>query len=301
MMRCVSRPQMVVAALGLIGAVTLIALIAGATHSASTPSTASSDSPIVTQPAIAGKILIASEGMIEVKPSDLKTIGWAKIDLAQIRVDAEPSRGGHDQPVWMHDDMLVFYAQISPTRYMTQSVYALKIGAPTIKIAAIAPVPAAGLASVEHYTATVHAEPNRVYMPQVEEGDHWFWMQLPAPKTKTFTVTLSDMVNGPARMHVEVWASTEGPTSPDHHYRIAINDRPIADEAIAIFWRDEAWDGTGRHSIDFDVPAGVLHNGENFVKIEAPGDTGVTADTTFVDWIEIEFPRQFVAEDDRLM
>lgn len=301
MMRHVSRPQLLVAALGLIGAVTLIALIAGAPHSASTPSAASSNLPVVTQPALAGKILVASEGMIEVKLSDLKTIGWTKIDPTQIRVDAEPARGGHEQPVWVHDDALVFYAQVSPTRYMTQSMYALKIGAPTIKITDTPPVPAAGLVSVDHYTATVRAEQNRVYMPQVEEGDHWFWVQLPAPQTKTFTVTLSDMVSGPARMHIEVWASTEGPSSPDHHYRIAINDQPLADEAIPSFWWDESWDGTGRHSIDFDVPVGVLRSGQNFVKVEAPGDTGVTADTTFVDWIEVKFPRRFVAEDDQLI
>ena len=99
MMWHVSRPRLLVAALGLIGAVTLIALIAGAAHSAPTPSAASSDSPVVTQSALAGKILVASESMIEVKLSDLKTIGWTKIDPMQIRVDAEPARGGHEQPV----------------------------------------------------------------------------------------------------------------------------------------------------------------------------------------------------------
>ena len=156
MMRHVSRPRLLVAALGLIGAVTLIALIAGAAHSAPTPSAASSDSPVVTQSALAGKILVASESMIEVKLSDLKTIGWTKIDLTQIRVGAEPARGGHEQPVWVHDDGLVFYAQVSPTRYMTQSVYALKIGASTIKITDTPPVPAAGLVSVLMGTETPH-------------------------------------------------------------------------------------------------------------------------------------------------
>ena len=148
MMRHVSRPQLLVAALGLIGAVTLIALIAGVPHSASTPSAASSNLPVVTQSALAGKILVASKSMIEVK---------TKIDPTQIRVDAEPARGGHEQPVWVRDDTLVFYARVSPTRYRTQSVHALKIGAPTIKIIDTPPVPAAGLVSVlmalRHHTA----------------------------------------------------------------------------------------------------------------------------------------------------
>jgi hypothetical protein len=287
----------------------LIVVVAIATSTAAKPTSSATSQPSIAidQPIAAAKLLIDAEGMVALHPSDLKPIGWDTIDPAQLHVYYQ----GREQPVWLHDNTLVFYgsdryhdAPISPTRYMSETVYWLRQdGSGRRSMVANATiddgVSAAAVNGIDYgsdryhyYTATVHAEDDRLYAPQVKEGDHWFWAQLPAPITRTFTVTLRALAPGPARVTIETWASTESPASPDHHYRIAVNGQPLA---------DETWDGIGRHMIGLDVTDGVLKEGDNVVQVEAPGMTGVTADTTYVDWIEARFPRRYVAEADRLI
>ncbi len=245
--------------------------------------------PVNRQPVTTAKLLIDAEGLIEVRRADLKAIGWDTIDLSRLRVIY------HDQvqPVWIADDSLRFYASISPTRYMTESVYWLKPDAGaalTITQTPIGPTPAPGRG--DHYTATTRVEENRLYAPQVQTGDHWFWAQLPAPQSKTFSITLTSLAGGTARARIEVWSNTSAAQSPDHHLRVAINDRAAA---------DDKWDGAGWHTIDFEIPDGFLKEGNNSVRVDAPGDTGVVAETSFVDWIEVRYARQLVAENDRLI
>ncbi len=61
------------------------------------------------------------------------------------------------------------------------------------------------------------------------------------------------------------------------------------------------WDGQGPHTIEADVPAGVLREGANTATLILPGVKDVTADITFLNWIELNYPRAFVAQDDRLV
>lgn len=239
------------------------------------------------EPAQVGKLLVASEGPVAITSADLNAIGWGEVDLAQLRV----SRGDAEVTSWVSDGALRFYAAITPTRYMTESVYWLHRTSPEQTMAELPASTSA--APIEVYSATVRAEENRVYAPQVEAGDHWFWAQLPAPRSATFTVTATALAPGPAMLRIETWASTEsGSIEPDHHYRVSINGRPAT---------DAYWDGAGRHTIDLPVPDGALRDGENVIGVEAPGDTGVAADTTSVDWLELRYPRRFVAENNRLI
>jgi hypothetical protein len=145
--------------------------------------------------------------------------------------------------------------------------------------------------STDCYTATVHAEENLIYSPQVKEGEHWFWSSLPAPQSATFPITLTNVAPGPGRLVVAVWGSTTASQSPNHHLRVSVNGRGVA---------DETWDGQVRRTITTEVPSGVLIEGANAIKLEAPGDTGVLADITYLDWIEIAHPRFLVAQSDRL-
>jgi hypothetical protein len=73
---------------------------------------------------------------------------------------------------------------------------------------------------------------------------------------------------------------------------VSVNGRDIG---------ESAWDGSVRKTLEFAVPAGGLRDGDNIVQIDLPGETGVLADTIYLDWIEVSFPRRFEAENDRLM
>jgi hypothetical protein len=249
-------------------------------RSASPNEAAAPDGPL----AEIGKISVPGMGPVSITPDDLRAIGWRAVPLDQIQVTYRDQV----QPVWVDAAALHFYAAITPTRYMTGSVYFLKRGpSPAIPESTALP----NGARVETYQAATRAEQNKVYAPQAQ-GDTWFWERLTAPTTRTFTLTLSAVAHGPAMLRLETWSSTAGLGAADHHVRVSVNGRDAG---------DAAWDGSVRRTLELAVPEDVLIDGENVVRVSLPGDTGMLADTVYVDWIEAAFPRRFVAQDDRLM
>lgn len=254
-----------------------------------------SGGPASREPAAAAKILVSDDGMYEITATDLERagLGWSHVDPAQLRLFYH----GQLRPLWVQGRaeklVLRFYGQATQSRYARDNVYFLRTGGgPDRSIGEGNPVAqTSGESAVDRYAATVRVEENRLYSSQVENGDHWFWTSLPAPQTQTFDVTLTAVAPGRGRLRLEVWASTEAPMAPDHHLAISVNGQPVA---------DETWDGRGRHTIEADLPADLLKEGANAVTLDAPGDTGVAADITFVDWIEVHYPRFFVAEGDQL-
>ncbi|HZY43233.1 MAG TPA: C25 family cysteine peptidase, partial [Anaerolineae bacterium] len=245
--------------------------------------------------ASAAKILVGQAGLIEVSAADLisSDLGWKSIDPTSVRLFFQDRQ----QPVWLEGQgaalTLKFYGQAADSRYTRENAYFFQIDQSLVP-----PLPMLtqtlverSSGAIDHYTATLHAEENFLYSPLVANGDHWFWAQLPAPQSKMFTVELSAVVDGPAQLTIGVWGSTEASASPDHHLRIKINRQNVA---------DQTWDGIARNTLKADLPRGLLVAGSNIIQIEAPGDTGVAADITFLDWIEIRYLRHFVAENDRL-
>jgi hypothetical protein len=284
MLRRSSRKARLLAGAGLL--VTALALfaigLAWLTQSDAAPASSSSTSRTA-------KLLVTQPGVVEVKPSDLRAIGWQNIDLTTLGVTSN----GAALPVWADATSLRFYAPISPTRYMSETVFWLQQSdQPALPIVDQTSGPAGDHAATDRYTATLRLEEDHVYSPQVAEGDHWFWTQLAAPLTKTFTLTTSALLPGPARLQITVWGSTEAPANPDHAYRLTLNDQPLG---------DFTWDGQGHHTIGVEIPVGVLREGTNALIISAPGVPQVDADITYLNWIVLDYPRAFVAQDDRLM
>lgn len=236
------------------------------------------------------KLLVAESGLVEIKLPDLRAIGWdtGRIDLSSLHVTSD----GVELPVWVQPASLRFFAPISPTRYMSETVFWLEQGdTPGLHIVDQPAVASSGLDLRNGYTATLHLEENHIYSPQVKESDHWFWAQLPAPITATFTLTTSGLLPGPARLQLEVWGSTTAPPNPDHLYRLTLNGQALG---------DYAWDGQGPHTIEAVIPAGVLQEESNVLVVSAPGLPDVSADTTYLNWIALDYPRAFMAQADRL-
>jgi hypothetical protein len=119
---------------------------------------------------------------------------------------------GLTQPVWIDGATLRFYAPISRTRYMSETVFWLERGdQPAAEIPAQPIAPRDDLGPIDHYAATLHLEENHVYSPQANQGDHWFWAQLSAPFTTTIPFTLTALVKGPAQITAAVWAIQKYP------------------------------------------------------------------------------------------
>ena len=141
------------------------------------------------------------------------------------------------------------------------------------------------------YAAFHHAEKNLVYSPLVKEGDHWFWMAIPAPGSQDFEFDLSAIESGSVRIRFGFWSNTEARLEPDHMVKIELNGEPIL---------DESWDGKGPWVVEAETPAIVLQEGANRITIENPELEGVLANNLYLDWYEVIYPRKPVAENDRL-
>ena len=199
---------------------------------------------------------------------------------------------GVELPVWAEATSLRFLAPLSTTLYMSETVFWLEQSEqPALQMTDQPLTPTGDLAAADRYTATLRLEENRVYSPQVAEGDHWFWQQLSAPITKTFTLTTSALLPGPARVQIAAWGSTAAPANPDHAYRLVLNDQALG---------DFTWDGQGHQPIEAEIPAGVLREGSNVLTVVAPGLPQIDADITYLNWIALEYPRAFAAQGDRL-
>ena len=273
----------------------VMAMVITAAIAATTATVSSSKSPegVLAAAASVAKILVEADGPIAITAADLQSLGWGTLDPARLRL----TRNGQAQPLWIVGQgsslQLRFYGQLGQSQYSREGVYLLQLaGDPALSMTeTLLPSPTA-LTAIDHYTAMLHAEENTLYAPQVTDGDHWFWADLPAPRSKTFTVTLTSVAAGPGQVRLAVWGSTDSNKTPNHHLRLSVNGQVVA---------DEKWGGIGRRMIEATVPAGLLINGDTQIRVEAPGDTGVPVDTTRVDWIEVRFPRLLVAQDDRLM
>jgi hypothetical protein len=266
----------------------------------------SAPKPVPKEPVPALKILVTGSGLYQVEARELRAAGWSnlKFDSGQIQLLYH----GRPQPFWVQsqgdESKLRFYAQSTDSRYTGENVYWLvqkgfsKVvfgNGENRAIPADAPLtegsPPSVLDPANTNLTAARFEQNQIYSPQVEEGDHWFWLSMPAPQTQEFELELDHVALGPGRIFVEVWGSTDAPASPDHHMVLNLNGQQIA---------DEKWDGKGRQRILADIPSSLLKDGVNLLQIDAPGDTGVAADITFLDWIAIQYPRNLVAVSDRL-
>jgi hypothetical protein len=257
----------------------------------STPEVAPTDVPVVTG---ALKIGITEERLYEITSTDITKLmpGWANVDPAHLRLTSR----GQIQPVWIStqgkDYSLLFYGLPSTSRYSDENIYVLTGGAGGEPILMDdKQLQRTNSPALESFMTKIHIEENKVYAPQAIGGDHLFWLSVPGQKTQDFEINLHKITNGVGHIRVSIWGSTESPVEYDHHIVISLNEEKLT---------DEKWDGAGTRIVEADVPAGMLQDGKNIVSLEVPGDTGAAAEINFVDWIEIDYPRQAEAENDFL-
>lgn len=257
------------------------------------------------------KIYTSQSGIYELPASDLENLGL-KIQndrLATIKL----FHRGVPVPLWFGGGgagelpaagAIYFYAHPSSSPFTSENVYwlvqgdASTDGGPwSLKTNQQDPLPLTQPLTTtqtlvpDSYFATTQVEQNQLYTPQVEQGDHWLWLSMAAPDRQTVDVTLKDLIPGPGRIRIGLWARTEAPPNPDHDLALSVNGQAVA---------NQTWDGKGHYQFDAPVPSGLLQNGSNKIELNLESLPGVTADLVSLDWIEVGYPRQLVPEDDRL-
>ncbi len=249
----------------------------------------SADAPLV--PGQPLKIFIQEPGMVELTLDELAAFG-----LAGNPETLQLSHQGRPHPLWIAGDgdarKVRFYGGAGESFYTQERIYWLESGdtVPTWmseKTFAATEAPAAN----QQTQTVLRLEENLRYTPKVEAGDHFFWVSLAAPGKLPVNFSLPHLAEGTGEIRVEIWGSTESPKEPDHRLRAVLNGQVLF---------DETWDGKGRRTLSAQIPDTALLSGENELVIEAPGGIDVVADVIFLDWIEIQYPRQLNTAADQV-
>lgn len=159
--------------------------------------------------------------------------------------------------------------------------------------------PDASLETPLYFSTTLHAEEDlHIWQTMVrgEGQDHWFWgdkLTAPGSRDYTLSVPFPAAKEREASMRVKYHGLTFSSLHrPDHKVQLSLNGQMLGDH----FWDDR---NVSLQLVEF--PHGALSAGENTVTIAMPGLPGVVVDQVFINWIEIDYDRLFVASNDRLI
>lgn len=184
-------------------------------------------------------------------------------------------------------------------KYTDKNYYWLKISSdPPVRMAEW---DSTGLGETQtSYRYTYHGELNWFYWESMPDGaglDHWFWGQrIKAGDSRPYDLKGVDLTNIDSSKYAEVrvylHGKTDDPAEPDHTTSVSLNGNVLG---------DVQWDGQKPVTRSFkDVPLSQLNNGENKVTFEEIMNPDVSVDSIFVNWIEIDYYKKFIAEGHRL-
>lgn len=241
------------------------------------------------------KVFVEEDGIYALSYADLIEVGLdlGTVDPSTIRLLSQ----GQDVPIAVTgqetESTVLFYGTAKASPYSRQNVYWLSVGGDEGRRMGERAVSSASCsAPADSFLDTVHWEEDAFYVAKVPAGaGHWYGHKLIAPESSTVGVSLPHLAAGDGVLRLSLLGYTSDAVDPDHHLRIHFNDCAVG-EAL--------WDGQGPHAIEATLPHSCLQDGENLLTVEAPGDTGAQVDIVLVDWVEVDYQRLFVAEDDRL-
>jgi hypothetical protein len=199
-------------------------------------------------------------------------------------------------------DAVLFFGQATDSRYTDKNVYWLTYGGAQGKRMTGRAANAAGPLASSHL-ATLRKEENSVYdsdLPKLPGYDHWYGQLIQAigaGKAGSVNVSVAAPELAPSASSARLDLVLGAVTSGQHRVRLYVN--PATNPAHV--W-EGTWDGPTVSTISADFPHTHLRaSGENTVKIEVINDVaGRAADLIRVDWVQLGYQRNYVADNDQL-
>ncbi len=260
------------------------------------------------------KVRVAEEGLYRVTRSQLAGAGF-EIDAVDPRNLQVSFRGqpipcrvtGEDDGVFGSQDELEFYGFPnsrdfpSNSRFSSENVFFIdEMPSPGLRFPTRSAPP--GTASVpDVFPETIHFEEgNDIYTlgAPAQVGDpHYYWVWFednpnpPRVTTKTHSASLPglEVTSYPARFRALFFGRTDTIGDPDHSVRLRVNGTVIG---------ETSWNGRTFHTADFPFDGTLFQAGANAFRIDY--QEIAFPDAYYLDWIEIEYPRQLRAISNRL-
>jgi len=215
---------------------------------------------------------------------------------APVRVQVIPQG---DSTSFGPGSVIRFVADSIDTLYTDKNIYTLRSGGVVLPIGEDnTPNPTTGSIATSYLASAKYSPQQNYSFSSPDESDPWYAMRilsLGSPVSESIDLQLSNVAVGgntgstQANVKVSLWGATDLPGTNDHLVEISFNGSVIA---------EERFDGLDEKNVDIDLEQ-VLE-GENQVTLTLPTQEGFDFDGVNVNEVEVSYPRQFIAEDNRL-
>lgn len=250
------------------------------------------------------KTYLRSSGLYKVTLADLQGAELAPLAAAN---PAYLQVWTHGQQVAAHfigdndaqfeaGELLLFYANIEPDIYSETDVYWLSVGdAPGLRMTTSSAAPS-GVVTDSSDALTAHLEEDYLYRNDLPrygvptQYPRWYWTELNSLFSPSFSldVTLpAALTSGyDALVRVRMMGGSTSSVSPHHRVRVELNGQTVG----VLTWNDFL-----AKEQEFQAPAAWLRNGPNQVTLAVESRPGVTLDSSYLDWVEIDYRRSLTA------
>lgn len=245
---------------------------------------------------------VRQTGIFRVTYEMLKAAG---LDLAGVPLNKLTiTNRGQMVPVYVQGNskfgpgaFIEFYGQALDTVYTDTNTYTIQVsqapaaqmGLDNRSVSQSASLPAS-------YSEMVVVNRQNAYAYGSPGTEAWYdtsMLAYTSPKSWDFSFQVNGLAisSAPASLDLVVWGITNWPQTPDHHLVVSLNGVQVA---------DERFDGTSEKTYTIPLPAGVLLEGTNTLRLTLPGDTGFKYDMVNLDKFSVNFQRTFTAQNGRL-
>ncbi len=145
----------------------------------------------------------------------------------------------------------------------------------------------------EHFHR-LEREENRYYQAGLLDApDLWQWDVVVSPGAKSYSFTVENLSSSSsaARLTVELQGASDFEGVVDHHVRVEVNGVVVG---------EGLWDGKKPKTLELEVGAGILREGENTLGLQNVGDTGAAYSMVFLNRFALSYPRRLLATGGRL-
>ena len=253
------------------------------------------------------KIKVADDGIYQVTYADLQAVGIPvdSLDPKTFQCYNQGSEiaiyvAGESDNSFDPGDHILFYGQKITTRFTDINIYWLKWGeAIGLRMSTIDGSPGGTGTVPTFFHTTLRVEDDQLYRSDLTSGpdnDHWYWKFVlaasPTSVDHSAIVKYPYLPQPPEPISATVRGLFNGyDASPQHHTYVYING----------YYIDDAyWASQDEYTFEVDIPQSYLVEGSNTITVETPLDSGITLESFFINWFEIDYYREYSAEDDIL-
>jgi hypothetical protein len=198
---------------------------------------------------------------------------------------------GESDGIFGSGDSIIFYGQKNNTRYSDTKIYWLTVGVTNgLRMTISDGTPGEG-STPSTFNAMVHSETEGVYSSAdfiSPDHNHWYWELINSAAPRTYNISLTKVNITASQAHVRVFLKGYA-ASPQQLVRISINGHLIS---------EASWPARGQYTFNADFPQTYLLEAPstNAIQVECPLTGGITVNQVLLDWIEIEYTKNYSAD-----